>query len=681
MLKNIGVRRRNRSRRWPRGGRWRAPPTGGGNRPAAGISAHPPGGAGPRRRPAPVRESAPSRGRSRHPAAPGTSRAAPRVQRVSTRLQILRDVFGFDAFRPGQEDVVADIEAGTDVLAVMPTGAGKSLCYQVPALALGGLTVVVSPLTALMDDQVARLRQDGVAAAAIHSGQPRDEQIANWRAAARGDVRLLYMSPERLMTDRMIAALRRLGPVMFVVDEAHCVSKWGPSFRPEYEQLTALRDAFPGARMAAFTATADATTRDDVVAALLRPGARVHVRGFDRPNLRLAVAERGSWKEQLAGFLADKRDVPGIVYCLSRAFTDEVAEHLRGEGVNAIAYHAGLDQARRREAQDRFMSDRAVVMVATIAFGMGIDKPDIRYVCHLNLPGSVEAYYQEIGRAGRDGAPAETLLLYGLADIRMRRLFIEDDGTDGEHKRRENRRLDALVAYCETPGCRRVALLGYFDEAVGPCGNCDNCLDPPVTIDATREARALLAAIRQTGSSFGQAHVIDVLRGADTDKIRARGHQGLDAHGAGADRDRPFWQTLVRQALADGVVTLNVARYGRLEWGPRAAGVAEGDAVFRMRTPRPQRTRARGARAAFRATPADVDEGLLGALKALRLELARDAGVPAYVVFPDSTLIEMARERPGTLADMAGIAGVGPQRLERYGPAFLDVLAGAPGGA
>ncbi len=596
--------------------------------------------------------------------------------RVSTRHDILRDTFGFAAFRPGQEDVIDALERGRNVLAVMPTGAGKSLCYQVPALLFGGPTIVVSPLTALMDDQVARLRMDGVPAVAIHSGMPRDEQVEAWRQLAAGRARLAYMSPERLMTERMLAAVGRLGPAMFVVDEAHCVSKWGPSFRPEYALLSALPARFPQARIAAFTATADAATRADISAQLLGGRGDVHVHGFDRPNLHLAVTPRDDWRAQLTDFLEPHPGRSGIVYCLSRAFTEEVAEYLAGTGVDAIAYHAGLDAGQRRDAQDRFMSERGVVMVATIAFGMGIDKPDIRFVCHLNLPGSVEAYYQEIGRAGRDGAPADTRLFYGLDDVRMRRRFIQMDGGDEDHARREGQRLEAMVAYCETASCRRVALLAYFDEASEPCGNCDNCTDPPVTVDATGEARALVQAIQQTGEMFGAAHVIDVLRGADTEKVRQRGHQGVPAYGAGASRDLAHWQALVRQAGAAGLVTTDVARYGRLVVTARGRALADGDAgAFAFREPRARRSATRGAKATFRAVPRDVDEALVERLKARRRELAREAGVPAYVVFPDATLFEMARSRPRTRDEMAGISGVGPKRLEQYGDAFLELTA------
>ncbi len=590
--------------------------------------------------------------------------------------RILRDVFGFAAFRPGQEEIVDLLAAGKNALVVMPTGAGKSLCYQIPALLADRLSVVVSPLVALMDDQVAALRADGVPAASVHSGLARAEQVANWRAVAAGECRLLYLSPERLMTPRMIDALKRLEPALLVVDEAHCISKWGANFRPEYERLSGLRDHFPGAAIAAFTATADRATRADIAQKLFAGDGRIIVRGFDRPNLLLAAAPKTGWKEQLLAFLEDKRDMAGIVYCLSRKFSEEVAEFLLASGFKAIAYHAGQDAATRKAGQHRFMSENAITMVATIAFGMGIDKPDIRYVCHLNLPGSMEAYYQEIGRAGRDGLPAETLLLHGLGDMRQRRRFIEQDGGDDAHKRREHKRLDALLAYCDAPGCRRIALLAYFDEQVEACGHCDNCLDPPKMTDGTREAQKLFSAIAGTGQMFGVSHVIDVLRGGETQKIRARGHDRLPAHGAGRDQTKAWWQGFIRQAVAGNYIAINIQKFGALQITRRGRAVLDGRETFALREigtagpVRPVKARTDETRPL-----ADGDQNLLATLKALRLKLARARNVPAYVVFHDTTLMDMARERPETLHQMAGISGIGPKKLKDYGAAFLDAIA------
>jgi ATP-dependent DNA helicase RecQ len=522
-----------------------------------------------------------------------------------------------------------------------------------------------------MDDQVAGLRADGVEAACIHSGMAREAQIAEWRKVTAGTAKLLYLAPERLMMDNMLAALHRLDPLLFVIDEAHCISKWGPSFRPEYEQLSRLKDLFPESRIAAFTATADKATRADIARKLFKSDAQIIVHGFDRPNLRLGVAHKTHWSRQLLAFLADKKGQSGIVYCLSRKFTDEVATFLQEEGWNAIPYHAGQDSELRKRNQDRFMSENEAVMVATIAFGMGIDKPDIRYVCHLNLPASMEAYYQEIGRAGRDGAPAETLLLYGYDDLRLRRTFIEEEGKDEEHRRREHRRLDALIAYCESAECRRIALLGYFDEKTGPCGNCDNCLNPPTLVEATRQAQMLLSAIHRTGQAFGAGHVIDVLLGAETDKVRERGHDRLPTYGVGKDFPKPYWQSLVRQAVAGGQIAINIAKYGGLEITERGRAILKGETPFFFREPG-KKTRAT-RRAQRVAASADVDAGLLARLKELRLTLARAQQVPAYVVFPDATLIEMARARPASLEEMRHISGVGPRKLEQFGAQFLAV--------
>ncbi len=590
---------------------------------------------------------------------------------MSSAAQLLHDVFGYQAFRPGQEEIIAALARGESLLAVMPTGAGKSLCYQIPALMAGRPTIVVSPLVALMDDQVAGLRENGVAAAAIHSGLSREQNVAEWRKVTAGEAKLLYLSPERLMTERMLDALAKLDPALFVVDEAHCISKWGVSFRPEYEALSKLKDLFPEAALAAFTATADAATRTDIADKLFGGAGRIIVHGFDRPNLRLAVTGKTSWKPQLLAFLEPKRSQAGIVYCLSRKLTEEVAEYLRGEGFNAIAYHAGQTPEQRKLGQDRFMSEDAVVMVATIAFGMGIDKPDIRYVFHLNLPGSIEAYYQEIGRAGRDGQPAETLLLHSLSDIAMRRQFIENEG-DAAHRLREHKRLDALVAYCDAPQCRRVALLAYFDEASEPCGNCDNCQAPAALADGTARARTLLKVVQATGQMFGAGHIIDILRGQETQKVLERRHQTLRGFGADKDLGKDQVQGFIRQAVAGGYLTINVQKYGGLEITDRGGGLMRGEGQFLYREDAPRPGKVKKKKTAIAVEGADGD--LLSKLKTLRLSLARARNVPAYVVFPDSTLIEMAAARPATLGELAGVNGVGPRKLAEYGPTFLRAI-------
>lgn len=595
----------------------------------------------------------------------------------ATPQQVLSDVFGYAAFRPGQEEIIDLLVARTHTLAVMPTGAGKSLCYQIPAILGDRPTIVVSPLLALIDDQVAGLRANGVEAAGIHSGHSRDQNVDEWRKITSGRAKLLYLSPERLMTERMLNAIAKLDPGHFIIDEAHCISKWGPSFRPEYEQLSRLGELFPNACVGAFTATADFATRADIAQKLFKGDGRIIVHGFDRPNLTLAVAPKSDWKKQLLAFLEDKRDQSGIVYCLSRRLTEEVAVFLKEEGLNAIPYHAGQPSDERKANQDRFMSEDAVVMTATIAFGMGIDKPDIRFVCHLNLPGSMEAYYQEIGRAGRDGAPAETLMLYGLDDIRMRRQFIENDGEDDLHKLREHKRLDALLAYCEVASCRRDALLTYFDDSCEPCGNCDNCIDPPQMIDGTELARLLFAAVQETGQSFGASHVIDVIRGSENQKITERRHDSLSTYGAGKAQPKSFWQSFIRQALAGGFLTVNLQKYGCLELTKRGDGVVTRGHPFQYRhVSMPTKAEKSARRRAVPDSLSERDGELLGALKSLRLDLARERNVPAYVVFPDATLIEMARARPASLNAMQEINGVGPKKLGEYGAQFIEAIAG-----
>jgi len=433
---------------------------------------------------------------------------------MTTPLHILSESFGHKAFRLGQEEIVEYILAGRNVLAVMPTGAGKSICYQVPSQLLDRPTVVISPLVALMDNQTAGLRANGVSVAAIHSGQSREENVAEWKRIAQGHTKLLYLSPERLMQPRMLSAMKALDPALFVVDEAHCVSKWGPAFRPEYADLSQLKDLFPNARVAAFTATADEATRKDIAGQLFAGQGEVIVHGFDRPNLSLEVASMKNRKQQLLAWMDTQRGQSGIVYCLSRKNTEKYAQVLKDEGFNALPYHAGLSSEVRFENQERFLAEPAVVIVATIAFGMGIDKSNVRFVYHLNLPSSLEAYYQEIGRAGRDGAPSETGMIYAMDDIRMRRQFIVDGGADTEHQIQEHRRLDALLGYCEAAKCRRQVLMAYFGELSDPCGNCDVCKNPPELIDATDEAKALFSAIEQTGQRFGATHVISVARGS-----------------------------------------------------------------------------------------------------------------------------------------------------------------------
>ena len=596
---------------------------------------------------------------------------------MDTPEQVLQGAFGFNDFRPGQREIIDLLISGRNVLAVMPTGAGKSMCYQIPAVLSDKLTIVVSPLIALMDDQVAGLRANGVNAACIHSGMSREDQVQAWMDVKSGASRMLYLSPERLMTQRMLAAIAKIKTAMFVIDEAHCISRWGVSFRPDYDQLSQLSDLFPKATISAFTATADKVTREDIAAKLFRENGRIIVHGFDRPNLRLSVAAKTDWKSQLMAFLVDKSAQSGIVYCLSRKFTQEVSDFLSAKDIIALPYHAGLDTSVRKDNQDRFMSEDAVVMVATIAFGMGIDKPDIRYVCHLNLPSSMEAYYQEIGRAGRDGTPAETLMLFGQDDIRMRRMFIVQGGEDDAYKLREHKRLDALMAYCEAAQCRRSALLDYFDEEIEACGNCDNCLNPPNVIDGTPQARMLMTAIMETGQYFGATHINDILRGADNKKIRHKRHNALSSHGSGKDFSKDYWQAFIRQAVAGGYLSINVQKYGCLEITSRGETVLHDDAAFHFReisNTKPSSKRSTSSRKNKVAALSDLDAAAFSELKTLRLELAKERTVPAYVIFSDATLLDMIAKRPTTRKEMLEVNGVGPGKFEKYGDIFLVAL-------
>jgi ATP-dependent DNA helicase RecQ len=596
--------------------------------------------------------------------------------------RILAEVFGFAGFRPGQQAVVEALLAGRNVLAVMPTGSGKSLCFQVPALVLGGLTVVVSPLVALMHDQVAALRLTGVAADTINSARDRETNVAAWRRVAAGETRLLYLSPERLMTARMLAALARLPLRLIAVDEAHCISQWGPAFRPEYQDLERLRVLFPGVPIAALTATADEVTRRDIVQRLFAGETETFVSGFDRPNIKLSVASKRDWKKQLLAFLAGHPGASGIVYCLSRKKTEETAELLTREGFRALPYHAGMEKAAREANQNTFLTEPDVVMVATIAFGMGIDKADVRFVFHADLPGSIEAYYQELGRAGRDGAPAEAHMLYGLGDIRMRRMFIEQEDAGDDRKRREHKRLDALVGYCESPECRRRALLAYFGEAIAPCGNCDLCLDPVAMVDGNSEARHILSAVERTGQRFGAAHIVDVLRGTDTEKVVKAGHDRLAEFGVASGGKRQDWQSLIRQLVAAGFLRLDIQGYGGLALSDKGRALLRGEADFRYRpdtlagAARPARKAASQAAAELSADQTD----LLGRLKHLRLSLAKARNVPAYVIFPDRALIDMARRNPQTLAEFAEVNGVGEAKLKDFARPFLEVTTGVTTG-
>ncbi|PJE36897.1 DNA helicase RecQ [Pseudooceanicola lipolyticus] len=587
---------------------------------------------------------------------------------------LLRDVFGFDAFRPGQAEIVEAVAAGRNVLAIMPTGGGKSLCFQLPAMLRDGVTVVISPLIALMRDQVRALQEAGVEAGALTSGNTPEETEAVWAALEQGRLKLLYLAPERLAGSAM-AMLRRIGVSLIAVDEAHCVSQWGHDFRPDYLRIGELRRAL-NVPLAAFTATADAETQAEIVEKLFdgtAPDTFLH--GFDRPNIHLAFAAKNNPRQQILAFAAARRGQSGIVYCGTRAKTETLAKALRDEGHTACHYHGGMEAEDRRIVETRFQREDGLIVVATVAFGMGVDKPDIRWVAHADLPKSIEAYYQEIGRAGRDGGPAETLTLYGPDDIRLRRSQIDEGLAPPERRAADHGRLNALLGLAEALDCRRKTLLAYFGEEPAPCGHCDLCDTPPELFDGTTAVRKALSAILRTGEYFGSGHLIDILTGTQTDKIRARRHDELPTFGVGTEYDRRQWQAVFRQMMGHDLVRPDPERHGALRMTEAARPILRGEAEIRLRKDVLAKSATR--RPAVKALVSDEDAPLLSTLKAKRRALAEAASVPAYIIFNDRTLIEMAEQRPTTLDQMARIGGVGAKKLERYGAEFLAVITGA----
>ena len=587
---------------------------------------------------------------------------------------LLAQVFGFAEFRPGQREIVQAVTAGRNTLAIMPTGGGKSLCYQLPALCRPGVTVVISPLIALMRDQVRALREAGVDAGALTSGNTEDETEAVFAALDEGRLKLLYMAPERLASAATLGLLRRIGTSLIAVDEAHCVSQWGHDFRPDYLRIGDLRRTL-GVPLAAFTATADAETRDEIVRRLFDGvPPETYLRGFDRPNIHLAFAAKDEPRRQILSFAAARKGQSGIVYCGTRAKTETLSRALSEAGHAACHYHGGMEAEDRRLVETRFQRDDGLIVVATVAFGMGVDKPDIRWVAHADLPKSIEAYYQEIGRAGRDGAPAETLTLYGPDDIRLRRSQIDEGLAPPERKAADHARLNALLGLAEALTCRRQRLLAYFGEDSAPCGACDLCDTPPETFDATDAVRKALSAMLRTGESFGSGHLIDILTGKVTDKVRARRHDDLPTFGVGRELSRGEWQAVFRQMMGHDLVRPDPERHGALFMTEAAHPVLKGEVPVTLR--RDSLVRAAKTTTVVRTLVNEEDAPLLSALKARRRALAEAQGVPAYVIFPDRTLIEMAENRPDTLDAMARITGVGAKKLDRYGADFLAVIAG-----
>jgi len=598
---------------------------------------------------------------------------------LNDKFHLLRSVFGYDSFKGAQEEIVGHIQGGGDALVLMPTGGGKSLCYQLPSMLRAGCGIVVSPLIALMQDQVDALLQAGVKAAFLNSSQDYATASETERRLLRGELDLLYVAPERLLTERFLGQLDHLhgqGRIaLFAIDEAHCVSQWGHDFRPEYIQLSILHERYPSVPRIALTATADALTREEIVRRLGLDAARTFVASFDRPNIRYTIVERDNPRKQLLAFLADHRGEAGIVYCLSRKKVDETALWLRSQGVDALPYHAGMNTEARRGNQQRFVRDEAVVMVATIAFGMGIDKPDVRFVAHLDLPKSLEAYYQETGRAGRDGEPSEAWMTYGLNDVVIHRQRIDESAAPDEQKRIERQKLDAMLAYCEAASCRRTVLLNYFGEASAACGNCDTCQTPPELWDGTVAAQKFMSAALRTGQRFGAAHLIDILRGKATDKVAQFSHDHLPTFGVGADLDEAAWRSVARQLLASGLLYADAQHYGALKLTENAKPVLKSETTLMLRRQvlQPKKKSAK-PKAVFPSDMPAAAVGLFDALRQWRGQTAREQGVPAYVILHDRTLHELAARRPQTGAELREVAGIGEAKATRYGAALLELL-------
>ena len=551
------------------------------------------------------------------------------------------------------------------------------MCYQIPAIISSKKTVVISPLISLIDDQVSALKECGIQAAKIHSDMTYDERSSSWNNFKNGKEKIIYLSPEKIMSEDFLNQLKTLDIGLFVIDEIHCVSKWGHNFRPDYNQLSQLKSLFPNSNIIGFTATADQTTRLDILEKIFYKNVNVFISSLDRPNLSLSITQKTNWKSQLLEYLIDRKSQSGIIYCLSKKKTEEVTSLLNDKGFSASTYHAGLDGQVRKNVQDTFMTEQAHIVVATIAFGMGIDKPDIRFVIHLNLPGSVEAYSQEIGRAGRDGKASDTLLIYGLDDLVIRRRMIDENISEEKLKFHENKRLDYLLSYCETPECRRKVLLAYFDEKSENCNNCDNCLNPPALIDGTILAQKLLSTIYRTGQFFGQVHIINVLRGSEDKKVFDKGHQNLSVYGIGNDKSKEFWQSFLRQMLAYGHLKINFQKYGAIQITNTGVDVLKNKNKFMYKDISIKSIKENTKAPKYlNRDLTDVDSTLLNNLKSLRLDIAKQRRLPAYTVFHDSTLIQMSQNKPKNEIDMLEIDGVGPTKFKKYGELFIDLING-----
>ncbi len=596
--------------------------------------------------------------------------------------EILEKTFGYDAFRFDQADIIKTLIDGGDVLALMPTGGGKSLTYQIPALVRKGCAIVVSPLIALMQDQVAALKQVGVKAAFLNSTLSQEQGFEVLQNLRDGKLDLLYIAPERLVNDYMLDQLRYADLSLFAIDEAHCVSQWGHDFRPEYRRLSVLHDHFPDVPRIAVTATADERTREEIIQQLALGQAKTFISSFDRPNIRYTITEGNGGRNALAKFIeSEHQGDAGIVYCLSRKKVEETASWLSKQGHNALPYHAGLDPQVRQDAQERFLREDGIIICATIAFGMGIDKPDVRFVAHMNLPKSIESYYQETGRAGRDGLPANVWMSYGLQDVIQLRSWVEDSDAGEEHKRVQAHKLDALLGLCEQSDCRRIALLGYFGETLEePCGNCDNCLSPPEMYDGTVDAQKLLSTVYRTGQMFGVGYLVDILKGKEDDRIKRNGHDQLKVFGMGDDKTNPQWSRIVRQLVAGGYVYADVESYGAIKLTDKCRPVLRGEQTLMLRIPvkaklSPARKR-KSNRPVFNLS--ETDKPLYDALKTLRTNLSKAGNVPPYVIFGDATLEELITFRPDTGDALLMITGIGETKRDRYGKMLLEVIAQHP---
>jgi len=598
---------------------------------------------------------------------------------VDQALHLLQTIFGYPAFRSQQGQIVEHVVNGGDALVLMPTGGGKSLCYQIPALLRNGVGIVVSPLIALMQDQVDALAEVGVRASFLNSTQSFDEILAVEKKMREGDIDLVYIAPERLLTQRCLELLQVVNIALFAIDEAHCVSQWGHDFRPEYIKLSALHERFPNVPRIALTATADQQTRDEIIHRLQLENAMQFVSSFDRPNIRYQIVEKGNGRKQLLDFITDQHSGDaGIVYCLSRKKVEETAEFLNENGITSLPYHAGMDLQDRSRNQARFLREDGIVMCATIAFGMGIDKPDVRFVAHLDLPKSIEGYYQETGRAGRDGASANAWMAYGLQDVVQQRRMIDESEANETYKRVQSVKLDAMLTLCETLNCRRVHILEYFGQKAEPCGNCDTCMSPPISFDGSVAAQKILSTVYRVDQRFAAGHVIDILRGIDTERVQQWRHEKLSTYGIGSDKSEAEWRALLRQLIALGLVAVDYENYSSLKLTEASRAVLRGEIKVQLRQYKKAEKAVKHKRQSAKDfAESDLDskaQSVFDKLRWWRVETARTHNVPAYVIFPDATLREIARQQPASLPALRAISGVGDKKLESYGKEIIELI-------